>query len=115
MKRIGADLNALGKKRSEMLTFLSGTDAFGKYKKVSAELVTLRADIASLERQREFLNRLQKLRTEIRTLKEEQVHLQTRIEADVEAQNANKSSLFSAPNARAATASADSPTYRASP
>jgi uncharacterized protein YydD (DUF2326 family) len=78
-----------------MLAFLSGTDAFGKYKQVSAELVTLRADITSLERQRGFLHRLQELRTDIRTLREERGHLQTEIEANVEAQNADKFSLFS--------------------
>jgi uncharacterized protein YydD (DUF2326 family) len=30
LKRVGTELNALGKRRSEMLAFLSGTDAFGK-------------------------------------------------------------------------------------
>ena len=59
LKRINAELNTLGKKRSEMLSFLSGTDIFGKYKQVSDEMVTLRADITSLERQRCFLHRLQ--------------------------------------------------------
>jgi len=96
LKRINAELNTLGKKRSEMLSFLSGTDIFGKYKQVSDEMVTLRADITSLERQRGFLHRLQELRTEIRALTEERGHLQTQIEADVEKQNSDQSSLFSA-------------------
>jgi len=74
LKRINAELNALGKKRSDMLSFLSGTDIFGKYKQVSDEMVTLRADITSLERQRGFLHRLQDLRTEIRALTEERGH-----------------------------------------
>ena len=95
LKRIGAELNALGKRRSEMLAFLSGTDAFRKYKQVSAELVTLRADITSLERQRGFLHRLQELRSDIRALTEEREHLQAAIEANVEAQNSDKTSLFS--------------------
>lgn len=96
LKRINAELNTLGKKRSEMLSFLSGTDIFSKYKQVSDEMVTLRADITSLERQRGFLHRLQELRTEIRALTEERGHLQTQIEADVEKQNSDQSSLFSA-------------------
>lgn len=79
-----------------MLSFLSGTDIFGKYKQVSDEMVTLRADITSLERQRGFLHRLQELRTEIRALTEERGHLQTQIEADVEKQNSDQNSLFSA-------------------
>ncbi len=96
LKRINAELNTLGKKRSEMLSFLSGTDIFGKYKQVSDEMVTLRADITSLERQRGFLHRLQELRTEIRALTDERGHLQTQIEADVEKQNSDQNSLFSA-------------------
>lgn len=96
LKRINAELNTLGKRRSEMLSFLSGTDIFGKYKQVSDEMVTLRADITSLERQRGFLHRLQELRTEIRALTEERGHLQIQIEADVEKQNSDQNSLFSA-------------------
>jgi len=95
LKRINAELNTLGKKRSDMLSFLSGTDVFTKYKQVSDDMVTLRADITSLERQRGFLHRLQELRTDIRALTEERGHLQTQIEADVERQNSDKSSLFS--------------------
>lgn len=95
LKTINSQLNTLGKRRSEMLSFLSGTDSFLKYKRVSGELVTLRADIESLERQREFVHRLQQLRTEIRTLTEEKIHLQTEIEANVEAMSADGSSLFS--------------------
>lgn len=96
LKRINAELNILGKKRSEMLSFLSETDIFGKYKQVSDEMVTLRADITSLERQRGFLHRLQELRTEIRALTEERGHLQTQIEANVEKQNSDQYSSFSA-------------------
>ena len=48
LKRVNAELNSLGKKRSDMLSFLSSTDIFGKYKQVSDEMVTLRADITSL-------------------------------------------------------------------
>jgi len=96
LKRINSELNALGKKRSDMLSFLSGTDVFGKYKQVSDEMVTLRADITSLERQRGFLHRLQELRTEIRALTEERGHLQTQIEADVKKQHSDQNSLFSA-------------------
>lgn len=95
LKLINADLNALGKRRSELLSFLSETDIFSKYKQVSGELITLRADITSLERQRGFLHRLQELRTEIRALDEERGHLQSLIEADVEKQNSDQNSLFS--------------------
>lgn len=95
LKNIGAELNTLGKRRSDMLGFLSGTDVFAKYKQVTDDLVTLRADIANLERQRGFLRRLQELRGEIRSLSEECTHLQSQIEANVEAQSADNDSLFS--------------------
>lgn len=96
LKHINAELNFLGKKRSEMLSFLSETDIFGKYKQVSDEMVILRADITSLERQRGFLHRLQELRKEIRALTEERGNLQAQIEANVEKQNSDQDSLFSA-------------------
>ena len=92
---VNEELNVLGKKRSDLLSFLSSTDVFNKYKSVSNEIVSLRADITALERQRGFLHRLQELRGEIRTLKEDLGHLQTQIESDVEEQNSDKSSLFS--------------------
>ena len=94
LKKINAELNKLGKRRTEMLSFLSGTDAFGKYKQVSNELVVLRADITSLERQREFVQRFQQVRADIRTLSEERDHLQTEIEADVAVKGADTKSLF---------------------
>jgi uncharacterized protein YydD (DUF2326 family) len=95
LKRVNTELTALGKKRSDMLSFLSATDVFSKYKQVSDDMVTLRADITSLERQRGFLHRLQELRTGIRALTEDRGHLQTQIEADVEKQNSDQDSLFS--------------------
>ncbi len=71
LKEINAELESLGKQRSDVLAFLSSTDVFLKYKKVSDDMVTLRADIEMLERQKGFLHRLQELRAEIRTLKDE--------------------------------------------
>jgi len=96
LKRVNTELNALGKRRSEVLSFLSDTDFFGKYRQLSNEISGLRADITSLERQRGFLHRLQTLRTEIRALTEERGYLQSQIEADVEMRNSDQDSLFSA-------------------
>lgn len=95
LKRVTTDLTELGKRRSEMLAFLTDTDVFTKYRQVSDELVGLKADITSLERQRGFLHRLQEMRTEIRTLTDEKGRLQTQIEDDVEKQNSDGTSLFS--------------------
>lgn len=95
IKSITTELNALGKRRSDLLSFLSATDIFAKYKQVTDDLVNLRADIETLERQRGFLRRLQDLRTNIRNLSEERTHLQGQIEANVEAQSGDSDSLFS--------------------
>jgi uncharacterized protein YydD (DUF2326 family) len=92
---VAEELDDLGKRRSGVLGFLSSTDVFAKYKQVTDDLVTLRTDIATLEKQRGFLRRLQELRTEIRALTEACVHLQSQIEADVELQNTDKASFFS--------------------
>ena len=95
LKEINAELTILGKKRSEELAYLSETDIFAKYRQYSSEIVTIRADISSLERQKEFLHTLQGLRTEIRTLNDQAGQLQSAIETNVEEQNSDGASLFS--------------------
>jgi uncharacterized protein YydD (DUF2326 family) len=95
IKAVTAELNTLGKRRSDMLGFLSSTDVFAKYKQLTDDLVTMRADIATLEKQRGFLHRLQELRAEIRALSEECTHLQSQVEINVEAQSADGGSFFS--------------------
>jgi uncharacterized protein YydD (DUF2326 family) len=69
---------------------------FTKYRRLSDDLVILRADILALERQRGFLHRLQELRAEIRGLAVDLGRLQADIEADVERQNGDAQSRFSA-------------------
>jgi uncharacterized protein YydD (DUF2326 family) len=95
LKEVNAERDGLGRQRSETLSFLNETDVFNKYKKFSNELVTLKADLSSLERQRDSLRRLQGLRTDLRRLKEELGHLQADLESDVELQNSDPSCLFS--------------------
>jgi uncharacterized protein YydD (DUF2326 family) len=95
LKKINSELTSLGKKRSDALSFLSTTDVFDKYKHVSEEMISLRADITSLERQRNALHRLQELRNEIRTLREEKSQIQAKVEADINKQNSDDKSLFS--------------------
>lgn len=94
ISRFNTELNRLGKKRSESLSFLSETDVFEKYKKVTDELVTLRADIATKERQRELFHRLQKLGGDIRDLKADCSKLHSKIESDVNKKGADEKSLF---------------------
>lgn len=95
LKKLNAEINSLGKKRASALEFLCEADVFKKYKRFTDDLVTLRADITSLERQRVQLHRLQELRTQVRALGEVVAALQSDIEQDVEAQNGDQASLFS--------------------
>jgi uncharacterized protein YydD (DUF2326 family) len=95
LKTISAELNRLGKRRSESLAFLSSTDIFAKFKRASDEMAALKADILVLQRQRDVLHRLQSLRSEIRQLNDDIKILQQGIEDDVEKQNGDKESLFS--------------------
>lgn len=95
LKEINRRLSALGKRRSENLSFLNGTDIFLKYRQESDELVTLKADIVSLLRKREYIHHLQELRTGIRAIDEEKGHIQTKIERNVDAQHSSGGSLYS--------------------
>ena len=92
---INNELNALGDERRRELSYLSETDIFIKYKLKSENLVQLRADILALERQKTFIQKLQRLKNEVRALGEEIAALQVKIELDVEKQNSDPSSLFS--------------------
>jgi uncharacterized protein YydD (DUF2326 family) len=95
IKKINSELNDLGKRHSEILSFVSSADSFKKYKQFSNEIVNLKADIAFLERQRVYLQRLQELRKRIRAAEDEIIRLQALIEEDVEKQNSTPDSLFS--------------------
>ncbi len=95
LKRTNSELTTLGKRRTATLAFLTETDAFAKFKQLTNELVTLRADIESLRRQRDLLGRLQALRVTIRRLVEEKTRLHAKIEEDVSQQNRDGKSKFS--------------------
>ena len=95
LRNINIELNRLGKERSKALSFIEEVDVFNKYKQVSDDLVTLRADITSLERQRDFFRKRQILRNDVRRLTEERNNIHSQIELDVENQSSNNNSLYS--------------------
>ena len=94
LKDVNLSLNDLGKKRGKALAFLSSTDTFQKYRQISDELVGVRADIVSLERQKTYLHRLQELRGSIRKLRDDCRKLQAKIEENVEEQNSKTGGCF---------------------
>lgn len=95
LKEVNAEINLLGKTRSENLEYLSSTDSFVKYKEFSSELVTIKADISLLERQRENLHKLQDYKRQIRGYSEEIAQLQSSIESDLNQKNADPKSRYS--------------------
>ena len=95
LTNINQTLLQLGEERTQTLSFLGETDIFDKYKQISNDLITLKADIAFLERQKEFIHKLQALRTEIRLLDEQSQKVRIDMEIDLDTQNKHETSLFS--------------------
>ena len=95
LTNINQTLLQLGEERTQTLSFLGETDIFDKYKQISNDLITLKADIAFLERQKEFIQKLQALRTEIRLLDEQSQKVRIDMEIDLDTQNKHETSLFS--------------------
>lgn len=96
LKSTDSEIAGLSEERTKTLSFLTDTDVFMKYKQAMDDLATLRADIIALEHRRESLGRLQVLRSSIRAAEEQKRRTQEVTEADVEAQNEDRQSRFSA-------------------
>lgn len=95
LETVNRDLKVLGEERAQSLSFLKDTDVFSKYKAASDDLIALREDIAGLESQKIELQKLQKVRNDIRALRDDCNVCQQKIEADIEAQSADPASCFS--------------------
>lgn len=88
------ELEDLQRERARLFDFLEGSDTLSKYKEVSAQVITLRTDISSLERQRDALNEVVRLRQDQRQIQERRNQLQTAIEQDVQAQAESSSGRY---------------------
>lgn len=93
---VDENINRLNEKRKVLLSYLSDSDVFEKYKLISDELITIKSEIGILDLKKKHLQRLQELRSKIRILKEDKEKLQIEIEKDVEHQNEDKNSQFTA-------------------
>ena len=83
LQALTPELESLQRERARLFEFLDGSDTIEKYKEVSNQVISIRADIASLDRQREALSQIVHLRQEKRQVQERRNHLQTAIEQDV--------------------------------
>jgi uncharacterized protein YydD (DUF2326 family) len=94
LERIEPTLADLQAERARLFGFLEGSDTIAKYKEISARVIELRADIASLERQRDALTRIVHLRQEQRQVQDRKNQLQTAIEVDVQTQMTDPNSRY---------------------
>lgn len=92
---IKAQIDNLSGERSKNLKFIKEVDVFEKYKSISKDLVKVKADIETLERQRDNLKRLQELRSELRSIKSYLSEVQEEIENNVDTINSDPTSRFS--------------------
>lgn len=95
IQAIDEDLKNLSSSRAQKLSFLSSTDIFEKYKMLANELINIRADIASLEKQKKFYVLLRDLNMTINNFEKECVQLQTQIENNIYEKSHDENSLFS--------------------
>jgi len=94
LAEIAHDLEAQQGERSRLFGFLEGSDTLEKYKQISRRLVTARANIESLNRQRGALARVIELRQQQRQVTERRNELQTAIENDVRAKAESSDSTY---------------------
>lgn len=87
LREVSAELNKLGKKRSASLAYLTDSDIVDKYKLASQELVQIQADVVTLQRQKEHLRSLQRLRDEIRDASDSVERLAIALEHEFEGKN----------------------------
>ena len=95
LETVGTELARLDEERGQALVFLADADALTKYKSATDELVDLRAEVISLERQRESLRKLQALRARIRALEDDVTELKEHVVEDVEDKHADRESTYS--------------------
>ncbi len=87
LREISSELNKLGKQRSASLSYLTDSDVVDKYKHASQELIQIQADIVGLQRQKEHLRSLHRLRDEIREVSETVDRLKVALEREFERKN----------------------------
>lgn len=95
-RKISSKITNLGKKRIDTLSYIKDSDHISKYKTLSDELVTLKADVEILERQKEHLGRMREISQTINKYKDELAQLQHAIDNDlVDSQSSKKIGIFS--------------------
>ena len=95
LKSVEAELSSLGAERKVALAVLAQTDEVQKYKDLSTELVGLRADIESLERQKAATALLKELEAAIQELKDQRDELVSEVGKDLAIKSEEGQSRFS--------------------
>jgi len=95
LDEVGVQLSEEDRRRSSLLSFIQETDVFQKFREAADQLVTLRADVLALDRQRSFLHRIQELRQESRRLSEDISRIESELDKDVEIRHSDTTNLYS--------------------
>lgn len=95
IREVDTELAGLNARRQEALKFIGTKDFFDKYRALSEEYSELRAELISLELQRETLQKLQKSKTDLRELQDAEEVARRLVEDDVDQVVRNQDSLFS--------------------
>jgi uncharacterized protein YydD (DUF2326 family) len=93
---IATRLSLLNRERASALAILKDRETFAKYRKLTALLADMKADVEVLARQKRAIADLQALQKRIRDLKREQGDLQSRIREEIESQSAGENNRYRA-------------------
>jgi len=90
-----ARLSSLNIKRKNLLSQISDSSVFDKYKDLSEELITLKTDLESLRRRQDASRRMKEIRSEIRLKDKKLTDLQEEVDKEIHSINEDEGSLFS--------------------
>lgn len=94
LRDIQVELLTLNHDRAQSLEFLRESDSLAKYKDLSRDLTSVRAELGTLEAKRAAAARLIELRQEQRSLTEESGHLETAVESEIARVSQDEESRF---------------------
>lgn len=83
LEKTNSELEVLNSKRASYLETLKDKKTFSKYKRLNRELVSTKADIETLERQKFALEKLTKLEKDLRGLKKKKDQLAEKIRENI--------------------------------
>ncbi|WP_246256349.1 DUF2326 domain-containing protein [Pseudarthrobacter oxydans] len=94
LANVESELEILGARRTELLSFLSNSDSLAKYREVSQQLVGLTSEIAVLNQKKEALSRIDELSADRQAAEAEVTRKKGVLSDELKAQIEDTDSLF---------------------